>query len=99
MTRWLVSWLNGLTALELALVFVLSISLLLCWGIVLVHPLMRRMVHGKRQVNDIMISVAANFWLVHAALTHPAQHLAVACCDPRAFGRDRLLVSDRGDAV
>jgi hypothetical protein len=68
MIRLLAPWLNGLTALELALVFCafyIGITLL---GIVLVHPLIRRMVHGKREVNDIVIFVAANFGLVYSVL-------------------------------
>src|SRR5215469_12371627 len=68
MTRWLAPWLNGLTALELALVFCAFYIVITLLGIVLFHPLMRRMVHGKRQVNDIVIFVAANFGLVYAVL-------------------------------
>jgi uncharacterized protein len=68
MTQWLVPWLNSLTALELALVFCVFYIVITLLGIVLVHPHMRRMVHGRRQVNDIVISVAANFGLVYAVL-------------------------------
>ena len=68
MIRWLAPWLNGVAALELALVFCAFYIVITLLGIVLVHPHMRRMVHGKRQVNDIVISVAANFGLVYAVL-------------------------------
>lgn len=68
MRRWILDWLNSLTAVELALVFCgffLGVSLI---GIALVHPHMRRAVHGKQQVNDVVIFVAANYGLVYAVL-------------------------------
>jgi len=68
MTRWLVTWLNSLTAVELALVFGTSYIVITLFGIALVHPLMRRMVHGKGQVNDVVIFAAANFGLVYVVL-------------------------------
>jgi TRAP transporter TAXI family solute receptor len=60
--------LNSLTAVELALVFCglfLFISLI---GIALVHPHMRQAVHGKRQVNDLVVFAAANFGVLYAVL-------------------------------
>jgi uncharacterized protein len=68
MTPWLVTWLNGLTAIELALVFCTFYIAITLLGITLIHPLMRRVVHGKGQVNDVVIFVAANFGLVYAVL-------------------------------
>jgi uncharacterized protein len=68
MTRWLVTWLNGLTAVELALVICLFYIAITLLGIALIHPHMRRVVHGKGQVNDVVIFVAANFGLVYAVL-------------------------------
>jgi uncharacterized protein len=68
MTRWLVTWLNGLTAAELALVFCTFYIAITLLGIALIHPLMRRVVHGKGQVNDVVIFAAANFGLVYAVL-------------------------------
>jgi uncharacterized protein len=68
MTSWLVTWLNGLTAVELALVFCLFYIAITLLGIALIHPHMRRVVHGKGQVNDLVIFVAANFGLVYAVL-------------------------------
>src|SRR5215831_6063207 len=68
MGRWFLVWLNSLTAIELALLFCglfLFISLI---GIALVHPHMRQAVHGKRQVNDLVIFAAANFGVVYAVL-------------------------------
>jgi NMT1-like family/Protein of unknown function (DUF4239) len=68
MTRWLATWLNGLTAAELALVFCTFFIAITLLGIALVHPLMRRMVHGKGPVNDVVIFAAANFGLLYAVL-------------------------------
>jgi len=68
MRQWFLAWLNSLTAAELALVFCgffLAIALI---GIVFVHPHMRRAVHGRGQVNDVVIFVAANYGLVYAVL-------------------------------
>ena len=68
MTRGLVTWLNGLTAVELALVFCIFYIAITLLGIALIHPHMRRVVHGKGQVNDVVIFVAANFGLIYAVL-------------------------------
>ncbi len=61
-------WLNSLSATELALAscaFFLAIALI---GIALIHPLMRRWIHGGKQVNDVVIFVAANYGLIYAVL-------------------------------
>ena len=68
MTRWLSALLNSLTAAEVALLFCCFFVVIGFVGIALVHPSMRRMVHGKRQANDVVIFVAANFGLVYAVL-------------------------------
>jgi len=68
MTRWLGAWLHSLNAAELALVFCSVFVVISFVGIAVVHPSIRRMVHGKRQANDIVIFVAANFGLVYAVL-------------------------------
>ena len=68
MTASLTSWLDSLSALQLAVVccaFFVAITLL---GIVLIHPLMRRWIHGERQANDVVIFVAANYGLIYAVL-------------------------------
>jgi TRAP transporter TAXI family solute receptor len=59
---------NSLTAAELGLVFCGFFFVISLIGIALVHPHMRRVVHGKRQVNDVVIFVAANFGLIYAIL-------------------------------
>ena len=68
MRRWLFAWLNSMTAAELALLFCGLFFVISLIGIALVHPHMRRAVHGKRQVNDVVIFVAANYGLVYAVL-------------------------------
>jgi len=68
MRRWLFAWLNSLTAIELALVFCGFFFAITLIGIALFHPHIRRAVHGKRQVNDVVIFVAANFGVVYAVL-------------------------------
>jgi hypothetical protein len=68
MTETLTSWLNTLPAWALALVlcaFFLSITLI---GIILIHPLMRRVIHSERQANDVVIFAAANYGLIYAVL-------------------------------
>src|SRR3974390_2410610 len=61
-------WLNSLSAAELAVVFCAFFIFITLIGIVLIHPVMRRLIHGERQVNDIVIFAAANFGLVYAVL-------------------------------
>src|SRR6516164_6246798 len=68
MRRWLLAWLNSLTATELALVFCGSLFAVTLVGIALIHPHMRQAVHGKRQANDVVIFVAANYGVVYAVL-------------------------------
>ena len=68
MRQWFLAWMNSLTAVELGLVFCGLFFLITLIGIPLFHPHIRRAVHGKRQVNDVVIFVAANFGLVYAVL-------------------------------
>lgn len=63
-----IRWLNSLPAWALALVscaFFLAITLS---GIVLIHPLMRRIIHSERQANDMVIFAAASYGLIYAVL-------------------------------
>jgi hypothetical protein len=64
MTTSLTSWLDGLSSIQLALVCCLFFIAITLIGIVLIHPLMRRLIHGERQANDVVIFVAANYGLV-----------------------------------
>jgi len=68
MSEHLTYWLNSLSALELALVSCGFFILITLVGIILIHPLMRRWIHGERQVNDVVIFVAANYGLIYAVL-------------------------------
>jgi len=68
MTELLNSWLNSLSASELALVFCAFFVCITLVGVFLIHPVMRRLIHGERQVNDVVIFVAANYGLVYAVL-------------------------------
>src|SRR5215469_8313581 len=68
MMRSLSAWLSSLTAAELALVFCCFFIIISFIGIAVVHPPIRRIVHSKRQANDIVIFVAANYGLVYAVL-------------------------------
>jgi uncharacterized protein len=68
MRRWLLSWMSGLTAPELALLFCGFFFVITLVGIALVHPHMRKAVHGRRQANDVVIFVAANYGVVYAVL-------------------------------
>src|SRR5271157_4558919 len=68
MSEQLTFWLSSLSALELALVSCVFFTLVTLLGIVLLHPFMRRWIHGERQVNDVVIFVAANYGLIYAVL-------------------------------
>jgi uncharacterized protein len=68
MRHWFLAWLNSLTAAELAFVFCGFLFVITLAGIVVVHPHMRHAVHGKRQSNDVVIFVAANYGVVYAVL-------------------------------
>jgi Protein of unknown function (DUF4239) len=64
----LTSWLDSLSAIQLAVVccaFFIAITLI---GIFLIHPVMRRLIHAERQANDVVIFVAANYGLLYAVL-------------------------------
>jgi len=68
MSERLTSWLNSLSASELALASCASFLLITLLGIIVIHPFMRRWIHGGRQVNDVVIFVAANYGLIYAVL-------------------------------
>ena len=68
MTERLTPWLNSLSAPELALTSCAFFLLITLIGIVLIHPVMRRWIHGGKQVNDVVIFVAANYGLIYAVL-------------------------------
>jgi hypothetical protein len=66
--EWLSDWLGRLTAGQLALItctFFIGITWL---GILLVHPMMRRVLHGNAPSNELIIHIAGSFGLVYAVL-------------------------------
>jgi hypothetical protein len=67
-TERLASWLSSLSAGELALAFCAFFVCITLVGALLIHPIMRRLIHGERQANDVVIFVAANYGLVYAVL-------------------------------
>ena len=64
----LTGFLSTLSAPELALACCSFFVFVTFMGVVLVHPFMRRWIHGERQVNDVVIFVAANYGLIYAVL-------------------------------
>jgi hypothetical protein len=68
MTTFLTSWLDRLSAAELALVCCAFFVVITLIGVVLIHPVMRRLLHGERQANDVVIFAAANYGLIYAVL-------------------------------
>lgn len=68
MPDWIGDWLGRLSAGQLALVtcgFFIGIT----WvGILLVHPLMRQVLHRKEPSNELIIHIASSFGLVYAVL-------------------------------
>ena len=68
MPDWVGVWLDRLSAGQLALVscaFFVGITWL---GILLVHPLMRRLLHRNEPSNELIIHIAGTFGLVYAVL-------------------------------
>jgi hypothetical protein len=68
MTERLTLWLNSLSAYQLAAASCAFFLLVTLAGVALIHPLMRRWIHGGKQVNDVVIFVAANYGLIYAVL-------------------------------
>ncbi len=64
----LVTWLDGLSAVQLASVFCGCLIVFTLLGIFLIHPLMRRLIHAKSPVNDLVIFTAGSFGLIYAVL-------------------------------
>ncbi|HMD65141.1 MAG TPA: hypothetical protein VKG22_00640 [Stellaceae bacterium] len=68
MPDWLNAWLNQLPAGQLALVscgFFIGVTWL---GVLLVHPLMRRLLHRNHPSNEFVIHIAGSFGLFYAVL-------------------------------
>jgi hypothetical protein len=65
---WLSASLGGLSAGQLAVVFCVFFIGITWLGILLVHPVMRRVLHGKNPSNELIIHIAGSFGLVYAVL-------------------------------
>ena len=61
-------WLDSLSAVQLAAVFCGFFVAVTMLGILLVHPLMRRVIHPRGPANDLVTFMAANYGLVYAVL-------------------------------
>jgi uncharacterized protein len=68
MPLWLNAWLDGLSARQLALVFCAFFVAITWLGTLLVHPLMRRVLHRNEPSNELIIHIAGTFGLVYAVL-------------------------------
>ena len=68
MPDWVSDWLERLSAGQLALVFCAFFVGITWLGILLVHPLMRRVLHRNEPSNELIIHIAGTFGLVYAVL-------------------------------
>jgi len=62
------AWLDQLPAAWLALLFCVSFVGITWLGSLLVHPLMRRLLHGEHPSNEVITSISAGFGLLYAVL-------------------------------
>ena len=68
MLDWVSDWLGRLSAGQLALVSCAFFMAITWLGILLVHPVMRRVLHGDEPSNELIIHIAGTFGLVYAVL-------------------------------
>ena len=68
MPDWMSDWLGRLSAGQLALVFCAFFMGITWLGLLLVHPVMRRVLHGNEPSNELIIHIAGSFGLVYAVL-------------------------------
>src|SRR5271165_866090 len=68
MPDWISDWLDRLSAGQLALAFCAFFVGITWLGILLVHPLMRRLLHRNEPSNELIIHIAGTFGLVYAVL-------------------------------
>jgi hypothetical protein len=64
----LIEWLQTLPGVQLAALICCSLIAFTLIGIVLVHPLMRRLIHGRSPANDVVVYIAGSFGLIYAVL-------------------------------
>ncbi len=68
MPDWLTDWLDRLSAVQLAVVFCVFFIGITWLGTVLIHPVMRRLLHRNEPSNEAIIHIAGNFGLFFAVL-------------------------------
>ncbi|HUC69343.1 MAG TPA: TAXI family TRAP transporter solute-binding subunit [Stellaceae bacterium] len=64
----LAAWLDRLPAAGLAALFCVAFVGITWLGILLVHPLMRRLLHGEHPSNEVIASISGGFGLLYAVL-------------------------------
>jgi hypothetical protein len=68
MPDWFISWLDALSAIQQVLFFC-ALFIGITWlGIFLIHPLLRRLLHGDAPSNEVIIHSAGTFGLFYAVL-------------------------------
>jgi len=68
MLVWVSHWLNGPSTGRLALASCIFFVTITWLGILVVHPMMRRVLHGDKPSNELIIHIASSFGLVYAVL-------------------------------
>ena len=68
MLDWLSAWHGRLSAGQLALAFCVFFVAITWLGILIVHPMMRRVLHGNEPSNELIIHIASSFGLIYAVL-------------------------------
>ncbi|HUK00606.1 MAG TPA: TAXI family TRAP transporter solute-binding subunit [Stellaceae bacterium] len=64
----LTAWLDQLPAAWLALLFCVAFVGITWLGILLIHPVMRRLLHGEHPSNEVIASISGGFGLLYAVL-------------------------------
>ena len=68
MPDWFKTWLDGLSTWQHVLLFCTFFIAITWLGILLIHPLLRSLVHGNEPSNEVIIHSASNFGLFYAVL-------------------------------
>ena len=68
MADWFSDWVDKLSAGQLALVFCVFFIGVTWLGILVVHPVMRHLLHRKEPSNELVIHIAGSFGLIYAVL-------------------------------
>jgi hypothetical protein len=64
----LTAWLDQLPAAWLALLFCVTFVGITWLGILLIHPVMRRLLHGEHPSNEVITHISGGFGLLYAVL-------------------------------